>query len=41
MLRDHGAEAELFAAQCADLMLERGDREGQLAAWTRIMRSMR
>lgn len=30
LIGQHGANAELFAAQRADLMLERGDREGQL-----------
>ena len=34
LIRDHGADAELFAAQHADLMLERGDRDGQLV-WMR------
>jgi hypothetical protein len=31
----HGADAELEAAQRADLMLDRGDRDGQLV-WVRI-----
>jgi hypothetical protein len=34
----HGADAEIEAARRADLMLERGDRDGQLV-WMRIRRA--
>jgi len=30
LIRNHGADAELEAAQRADLMLKRGDDEGRL-----------
>jgi len=40
LIRKHGIEAELFAAQRADRMLERGDRDGRLV-WMRIMRAIR
>jgi hypothetical protein len=39
LIRQHGADAELIAAQRADLMLERGDREGQVV-WMRIRRAI-
>jgi hypothetical protein len=39
MIRQHGDDAELRAAQRVDLMLERGDRDGQLV-WQRIMRAI-
>ena len=39
LIRQHGPDAELEAAQRADLMLERGDREGQLV-WMRIRRAI-
>jgi hypothetical protein len=39
LIRRHGADAELIAAQRADLMLERGDREGQVV-WMRIRRAI-
>jgi len=39
LIRQHGADAELIAAQRADLMLERGDREGQ-RVWVQIMRAI-
>jgi hypothetical protein len=39
MIRQHGDDAELRAAQRTDLMLERGDRDGQLV-WQRIMRAI-
>ena len=35
LIRQHGDEAEVAAARRADLMLERGDLEGQLV-WKRI-----
>ena len=37
IIRQHGGDAELEAAKRADLMLERGDRDGQLV-WMRIRR---
>lgn len=39
LIGQHGADAELFAAGRADLMLERGDRDGQ-AVWLRIKRAI-
>jgi hypothetical protein len=39
LIRRHGADAEIEAAQRADLMLERGDIEGQLV-WMRIRRAI-
>jgi hypothetical protein len=39
LIRKHGGDAELEAAQRADLMLERGDRDGQLV-WFRIRRAI-
>lgn len=39
LIRQHGAEAELEAARLADLMLDRGDRDGELA-WLRIKRAI-
>ena len=39
LIRRHGADAELLAARRADLMLDRGDRDGQLV-WTRIGRAI-
>ncbi|HJU20470.1 MAG TPA: hypothetical protein VJ770_28795 [Stellaceae bacterium] len=39
LIRQHGADAELVAAQRADLMLDRGDRDGQLV-WMRIRRAI-
>ena len=38
-IRQHGADAELEAAKHADLMLDRGDRDGQLV-WLRIRRAI-
>jgi hypothetical protein len=38
LMRLHGANAEIGAARRADLMLERGDRDGQLV-WMRIRRA--
>ena len=35
LIREHRADAEVVAAGRADEMLERGDRDGQLA-WVRI-----
>jgi hypothetical protein len=35
----HGVDAELEAARQADLMLERGDRNGRLG-WQRIMQAI-
>jgi hypothetical protein len=37
LIRQHGAWAELEACRLADLMLDRGDRDGQLV-WLRITR---
>jgi hypothetical protein len=39
LIRQHGADAELAAAQRADLMLERGDLEGQ-TVWKRIRQAI-
>jgi hypothetical protein len=39
LIRQHGADAEIEAARLADLMLDRGDRDGQLV-WLRIMRAI-
>jgi hypothetical protein len=39
VFRKHGNDAELEAAKGADLMLERGDRDGQLD-WLRIRRAI-
>jgi hypothetical protein len=39
LIRQHGDDAEIVAAQRADLMLERGDRDGQLV-WLRIRRAI-
>lgn len=37
LIKQHGADAEIEAARKADLMLDRGDREGQ-RVWLRIRR---
>jgi hypothetical protein len=39
LIRQHGVDAENVAAQRADLMLDRGDRDEQLV-WMRIMRAI-
>lgn len=39
LIRQHGADAELVAAQRADEMLDCGDGEGQLV-WMRIRRAI-
>jgi len=39
LIREHGLDAEIEAARKADLMLDRGDREGQLV-WLRIRRTI-
>ena len=39
VIQQHGANAELHAAQMADRMLDRGDYEGQ-AVWMRIRRAI-
>jgi len=39
LIRQHGGEAELAAARRADLMLERGDLEGQ-TVWKRIRQAI-
>jgi len=39
LIRQRGADAEIEAARLADLMLGRGDREGQLV-WMRIGRAI-
>ncbi len=40
LIRNHGAEAEIVAAQRADEMLDRGDIEEQ-RVWLRISRAIR
>jgi len=39
LIARHGADAEIEAARRADVMLDRGDREGQLV-WWRIRRAI-
>jgi hypothetical protein len=39
LIRQRGADAEIEAARLADLMLDRGDREGQ-RVWMRIGRAV-
>jgi hypothetical protein len=39
LLKQHGENAEIVAVQRADLMLERGDRDGRLV-WLRIRRAI-
>lgn len=39
LIRQHGTEAEIEAARRFDLMLERGDLDGQ-AVWKRIRRAI-
>ena len=39
LIRQHGEDAELEAAKRADLMLERGDLDGQ-SLWRRIRRAI-
>jgi hypothetical protein len=39
LIRQHGENAELEAARKADVMLDRGDRDGQLV-WMRIRRAI-
>ena len=39
LIRQHGPDAELEAAKRADLMLERGDLDGQ-ALWKQIRRAV-
>jgi hypothetical protein len=39
LIQQNGTEAEIVKAQRADLMLERGDRDGQLV-WMRIRRAV-
>src|SRR5205823_289528 len=39
LIRQHGADAEIEAARKVDLMLERGDHDGQLV-WMRIARAV-
>jgi hypothetical protein len=39
LLKQHGQDAGIVASQRADLMLERGDRDGQLV-WLRIRRAI-
>lgn len=36
LIRDHGADAPIHAAQHADAMLDRGDMDGR-AVWLRIL----
>jgi hypothetical protein len=40
LIQQHGLDAEIEAARKADLMLDSGDRDGQLV-WMRIMRAVR
>ena len=39
LIKQHGDGAEIEAARKADLMLERGDRDGQIV-WLRIRRAI-
>ena len=39
IMKQHGENAEILAAQRADLMLERGDPEGRVV-WLRIRRAI-
>jgi len=39
LILQHGENAEIFAAQRADEMLDRGERDGQLV-WLRIRRAI-
>ena len=39
LIRQHGGDAEIEAARKADLMLDRGDRDGQLV-WLRVKRAI-
>jgi hypothetical protein len=39
LIREHGADAEIVAAQRADDMLERGDHDGK-SVWLRIRRAV-
>jgi hypothetical protein len=39
LIKQHGSLAELEACRLADLMLDRGDRDGQLV-WLRIRRAI-
>jgi hypothetical protein len=39
LICQHGADAEIEAAQRADLMIDRGDRDGQIV-WMRIRRAI-
>jgi hypothetical protein len=39
LIRKHGSESEIEAARRSDLMLERGDLDGQ-AVWKRIRRAI-
>jgi hypothetical protein len=39
LIRQHGQDAEIEAARKADLMLDRGDRDGEVL-WMLIMRAI-
>jgi hypothetical protein len=39
LIRQHGQDAEIEAARKADLMLDRGDRDGEVL-WLLIMRAI-
>jgi hypothetical protein len=39
LIREHGEDAEIVASQRADLMLDRGDRDGH-RVWLRIGRAI-
>lgn len=39
LIRQHGPDAEIDAARKADLMLDRGDRDGEVL-WLLIMRAI-
>ncbi len=39
LIRQHGAEAEIVAAERAELMIDRGDHDGEVV-WMRIRRAV-
>ncbi len=39
LIREHGKDASIEAAQCADAMLEKGDMEGT-AVWKRVLNAV-
>ena len=40
LIREHGEDASLEAAQCADAMLDRGSLDGQ-RAWKRVLAAVK